>query len=278
MTPMPVAPSTVIPLAEARQDKRRIAESFGKAASTYDAAATLQQLVAARARLGLPELDPQSSILDMGCGTGNETCALVERYPDADVTGLDLSQGMLDFAKENPALFQCRWVIGDIEELPFNEAQFDLVFSSLAIQWCECFSEVMAQVHRVLKPGGWFVYSTLAAGSLHELEAAWKAVDDKPHVNNYESLAIQKQRASASELNIVSLRQQTETLYYPTVIHLLREMKALGANTVVENQQKGLAGRSTLRMLAEGYKPFSAEKGLPASYQVIYGVLRKSHT
>ena len=276
MTPMPVAPSPVTPLVEARQDKRRIAETFGKAACTYDAAATLQQLVAARARLGLPDFDKPPSVLDMGCGTGNETRALVERYPGADVTGLDLSQGMLDFAKENPALSQCNWAIGDIEELPFNKAQFDLVFSSLAIQWCECLSEVMAQVYRVLKPGGWFVYSTLAAGSLYELEAAWKEVDDNSHVNNYESLTLQKQRASASELNIVSLRQQTETLYYPSVTHLLREMKALGANTVVENQQKGLAGRSTLRKLAEGYKPFATEKGLPASYQVIYGVLRKS--
>ena len=278
MTPMPVITSPATPLTETRQDKRRIAETFGKAASTYDAAATLQQLVAARARLGLPDLNIQSSILDMGCGTGNETRALVERYPDAKVTGLDLSQGMLDFARENPALSQCRWAIGDIEELPFNESQFDLVFSSLAIQWCECLSEVMAQVHRVLKPGGWFVYSTLTEGSLHELNTAWKAVDDKPHVNNYESLALQKQRASASELNVISLRQQTETLYYPTVTNLLREMKALGANTVVENQQKGLAGRSTLRKLAEGYKPFATEKGLPASYQVIYGVLRKSQS
>ncbi|WP_281646500.1 malonyl-ACP O-methyltransferase BioC [Parendozoicomonas sp. Alg238-R29] len=258
-----------------RQDKRRIAETFGKAATTYDAAASLQQLVAARARLGLPELDLQASILDMGCGTGNETRALVERYPEADITGLDLSQGMLDFASQNPFLSNCHWAIGDIEELPFNEEQFDLVFSSLAIQWCECLSEVMAQVHRVLKPGGWFVFSTLAAGSLHELNAAWKSVDDKPHVNSYESLSRQKQRVASSDLSISSLRQQTETLYYPSVTHLFKEMKALGVNTVTETQQKGLAGKSTIRKLTEGYKPFVTEKGLPASYQVIYGVLRK---
>ncbi|WP_196221448.1 malonyl-ACP O-methyltransferase BioC [Sansalvadorimonas verongulae] len=260
----------------ARQNKRRIAETFGKAASTYDAAATLQQRVAARARLGLPELGAQSSILDMGCGTGNETHALLSRYPNADITGLDISQGMLDFASENPALANCHWAIGDIEELPFEEETFDLVFSSLAIQWCDCLSEVMAQVHRVLKPGGWFVYSTLTEGSLHELSSAWQSVDDKPHVNTYESLARQKQRAADSDLKVVSLRQQTETLYYPTVTHLLREMKALGANTVVEKQQKGLAGRSVLRKLSEGYKPFATEKGLPASYQVVYGVLHKA--
>ena len=276
MTPAPVPFFPEPAVVSVRQDKNRIAEAFSKAACTYDAAAILQQRVADRARLGLPECGVQPSILDMGCGTGNETRALVARYPGADITGLDLSQGMLDFASKNPELVNCHWAIGDIEELPFEAEQFDLVFSSLAVQWCDCLSEVMAQVHRVLRPGGWFVYSTLAEGSLHELSAAWNAVDDQPHVNTYESFARQKQRAVDSNLNIVTLKQQTEILYYPTVTHLLREMKALGANTVVENQHKGLAGRSTLRKLSEGYKPFATEKGLPASYQVVYGVLRKS--
>ena len=169
----------------------------------------------------------------------------------------------------------CRWAIGDIEELPFEaEQQFDLVFSSLAIQWCENLSEVLAQVQRVLKPGGWFVFSTLAAGSLHELKAAWKAVDDESHVNSYESVSRQRQRIAASDFNIMSLCQQTETLYYPSVLHLLREMKALGANTVVDREHKGLSGRQTLRNLSRGYKPYHSDKGFPVSYQVIYGVLQ----
>ncbi len=263
-----------------KADKRRIAEAFGKAATTYDAAASLQQLVASRTRLGLPELPQDAQVLDMGCGTGKETRALRERYPAAKMTGLDLSAGMLDFARQHYELDNCQWAIGDIEELPFNEQQFDLVFSSLAIQWCECLSEVLAQVHRVLKPGGWFVFSTLAAGSLSELNAAWKTVDDRPHVNNYESLSCQKQRVASSEFQCVSLRQQTETLYYPAVMYLLREMKALGANTVVEDSpeersKKGLSGKRALEALNKGYQPYRSDKGLPASYQVIYGVLHK---
>ena len=256
-------------------DKRRIAETFGRAASTYDSAATLQQRVAARARLGLPELAANASILDMGCGTGNETIALVERYGNADITGLDLSEGMLAWAGSRPELKACKLLAGDIEELPFTEGQFDLVFSSLAIQWCECMSEVISQVQRVLKPGGWFVFSTLAEGSLGELNQAWRSVDDKSHVNCYESFAAQQSRAKSSELSVVSLRQHTETLFYPTVISLLREMKALGANTVVESQAQGLAGRRVLARLMDGYQPFATASGLPASYQVVYGVMRK---
>ncbi|CAM3471280.1 malonyl-ACP O-methyltransferase BioC [Parendozoicomonas haliclonae] len=259
-----------------RIDKQRVADTFGKAARTYDAAATLQQRVAARARLGLPELGDHAAILDMGCGTGKETIALRNRYPDADITGLDLSDGMLAYARDRKELDGCHWIVGDIEELPFEPEDFDLVFSSLAIQWCESLSEVLAQVYRVLKPGGWFVFSTLAEGSLYELEKAWQAVDSKPHVNSYEAFECQKRRVATSEFQTCSLRQQTETLYYPSVMHLLREMKSLGANTVVGSEVSGLSGRRTLKSLSEGYASFSSERGLPASYQVIYGVLRKS--
>ncbi len=256
-----------------KNDKRRIAETFGRAAPTYDAAATLQKRVAARARLGLPE--QAGEILDMGCGTGQETVALRQRYPLAALTGLDLSEGMLSFASGRSELANCRWINGDIEELPFTVGEFDLVFSSLAVQWCENLSEVLAQVHSILKPGGSFVFSTLAAGSLKELKTAWTSVDDQSHVNRYEGFPYQKRRVENSGFEVISLRQQAEVLYYPSVIHLLREMKALGANTVVENERKGLAGRKTLKALQQGYQPFQQEQGLPATYQVVYGVLRK---
>ncbi len=257
-------------------NKRQIASSFSKAAGTYDAAATLQQIVAARTRLGLPELGSDNpAILDLGCGTGFETRSLVQRYPGADITGLDISEGMLDYARSQPDLKQCHWLSGDIEELPFQGNLFDLVFSSLAIQWCDCFSEVLEQVRRVLKPGGYFVFSTLADGSLYELQKAWLSVDNNPHVNCHENYLEQRQRVVSSGLAPETFCQHTETLYYPTVLHLLREMKALGANTVIDSQQRGLSGRRVLNGLSKGYQPFASDKGYPASYRVIYGVLQK---
>ncbi len=256
-------------------DKRRIAEKFGRAAKSYDASANLQQLVASRTRLGLPELADNAVILDMGCGTGKETLALRNRYPENVMAGLDLSDGMLTFAQKQPALVDCKWIVGDIEELPFAEETFDLIFSSLAIQWCESLSEVLAQVYRVLKPGGWFVFSTLAAGSLFELQTAWRNVDDEIHVNSYETFERQMHCVAAEEFQIISLHQRMETLYYPAVLNLLREIKALGANTVVGSDNQSLLGRRTLRQLESGYLPFQISKGLPASYQVIYGVLCK---
>ena len=100
------------------------------------------------------------AILDMGCGTGRETQALQNHYPMRQLTGLDLSDGMLAYARKRYLLGGGRWLAGDIENLPLRNEMFDLVFSSLAIQWCESLTNVLDEVYQVLKPGGWFVFST----------------------------------------------------------------------------------------------------------------------
>ena len=65
-----------------------------------------------------------------------------------------------------------------------------------------------------------------------------------------------------------------EVLFYPDVISLLRELKSLGVNTVLEGQ-RGLMTRSKLNQLQKAYELHRTDAGLPLTYQVIYGVLQK---
>ena len=257
--------------------KRRIASNFSRAAITYDSSASLQQRVATKLRSHLPTFDRDSplTMLDMGCGTGRETAALQLHYPKAIITGLDLSEGMLAYARSHYLLEIGIWIQGDIERMPFTNNTFDLAFSSLAIQWCESLGNVLVEVYRVLKPGGWFLFSTLAEGSLDELRQAWLSVDNQQHVNSYLSHKRQESYISQSEFYVSSLYQKTEVMYYPSVKSLLKEMKGLGANTVISQKSIGLSRRNPLLQLRNGYSAFRTAQGLPASYQVIYGVLQK---
>ena len=253
--------------------KQRVAANFDRAASTYDAAAILQKRVATRAMLGLPsELQPER-VLDLGSGTGSQTPLLATHYPEARVVGLDMAMGMLQYARSVNRLRPLHWCAGDIEALPFTGESFDVAFSSLAIQWCQL-SQVLAEVERILKPGGWFVFSTLATGTMDELRKAWSAVDGNVHVNGFESYDVQRQRSVQSGLEIRSFRLQTETLYYDSVNQILRSLKALGVNTVHARGQ-GLMTRSCLVRLQQAYEESREESGLPLSYKVIYGALRK---
>lgn len=255
----------------ARADKRRVAANFSKAAATYDLAATLQERVAAQAMLGLPASCHPGRVLDMGSGTGLQTAQLAEHYPGASVTGMDLAQGMLSFARQQYS--GVKWCSGDIEALPFLDESFDIVFSSMAIQWCSL-QKVLEEACRVLQPGGWFIFSTLAAGTMQELRQAWAAVDGYSHVNGFESYRVQKNTLQQSAFRVHSFRQQTEIVYYPSVIQLLRDLKALGVNTVPSRQQ-GLVSKGRITQMQKAYGQFRTEAGLPLSYQVLYGTLYK---
>ncbi|WP_426414925.1 malonyl-ACP O-methyltransferase BioC [Aestuariirhabdus sp. LZHN29] len=255
-------------------DKRAIAESFGRAADSYDDAAHLQQQVAGEVLASIPHGLSPAAVLDIGCGTGMHTGQLQQRYPRALVVGCDLAQGMLRHARCNfpsPA-----WCGGDAENLPFQSGSVDLVFSSLAIQWCDRFSSVLDEAYRVLRPGGFFVFSTLCEGTLYELRRAWQTVDGFSHVNEYPSFDDLGGDTSRSDFSIRQLQSIPHRLHYDRVAQLSRELIELGANTLTGARRRGLMTPSRLKALQFGYEQFRDEQQrLPATYQVVFGVLSK---
>ena len=72
-----------------------------------------------------------NTIMDLGCGPGNSTAVLAERWPDAAITGLDSSMEMLDHARSTYP--QHTWVQGDISEWADTAESYDLVFSNTAL-------------------------------------------------------------------------------------------------------------------------------------------------
>ena len=255
--------------------KQQIALRFGHAAPTYDRAATLQAQVANRMWGWLPAPPNITTVLDMGCGTGRQTARLGLHYNQACVIGMDLSYGMLTFAKKQNTPAANHWLSGDIDQLPCQNGCLDLVFSSLAIQWCDSLEHVLSEMARVLKPGGRAVFSTLAAGSLHELNAAWQAVDCARHVNRYADENDQYQMIKASGLKTVHFETVAERFYYPNILQLLRQIKAVGANTVTGRQAGPIMGRNILTQLGQAYQPFVTCAGLPITYRVIYAAVQK---
>src|SRR5690606_11416745 len=175
-----------VPMNETTLDKRLVAESFSRAAPTYDKAAALQRTVGSNLLGRLPRDFVPVDILDLGCGTGHFTRALAACF-DTPVIGLDLAEGMLRHANEHsPGLDH--WITADAERLPLRSESRDLIFSSLAMQWCPRLEQALAGAWRVLRPGGCLAFSALLEGSLEELRQSWKAVDNLVHVNSFMSL------------------------------------------------------------------------------------------
>ena len=100
----------------------------------------------ARVVLSAPE-----QLADLGCGPGNSTALLVQRWPQAKVTGVDNSAAML--AKARASGIRASWVESDIAEWT-PAAPVDLLFSNAALQWLPGHARLLPQLLGHVRPGG----------------------------------------------------------------------------------------------------------------------------
>ena len=254
-------------------DKRQVAASFSRAADSYDSVAALQRSVGAQLLARLPTGLAPRRWLDLGCGTGHFSRALGELFPAAEGVGLDIAEGMLRHAR--PLGGARQFIAGDAECLPLRDESCDLLYSSLALQWCGDFQAVLREARRVLRPGGVLGFSSLCVGTLQELRDSWQAVDGFVHVNRFRRFADYRQLCGASGLGLLSLETRAEVLHFADLRSLTHELKALGAHNLNPGRPGGLTGRARILALREAYERFRQPQGLPATYQVVYGVLRK---
>jgi len=261
-------------------EKRDVAASFSRAANTYDTVARLQRevgeqlLTLLHERFDAAQWAP-TTVLDLGCGTGYFRAALRARYPRAQYVGLDIAAGMVSHARERAAP-DCAWIVADAEALPLASASVDLVFSSLAVQWCHRPEHLFAELARVLRPGGRCVFTSLGPRTLCELREAWAAVDARQHVNAFLPVAALHGAARRLRGLTVTLESRPFRMQYARVRDLLDELKALGAHNMNRGRPAGLTSRRTLQGMLEAYERQRSDGVLPATYDVIFGVVEIS--
>lgn len=103
----------------------------------------------------LPDLEGKR-ILMLGCGTAEESEILI-KYNPKKITGIDISEKSIAVAKESYS--NCDFYVGDMLSLPFNDNNFDFIFSSLAISHVEDKSKVFKELYRVLDNEGQLLFS-----------------------------------------------------------------------------------------------------------------------
>ena len=261
-------------------DKARVRASFDRAAKTYDAAAVLQKLVRDEmlSRLDLVKIKPKA-MLDAGCGTGYGSFSLQNKFKNAQVVSLDIALGMLQKTKSqqpflNKLFSKQHLLCADIENLPIASASMGLVWSNLALQWCNDLDGAFSEVARVLQPNSLFMFSTFGPDTLKELRAA--SNNGHTHVSRFIDMhdigdALTRAGFSAPVLDV-----EHYTLTYDDVKSVMKDLKNIGAHNATSGRARGLQGRGFLQNLTQQYEQFRTglkENGgkLPATFEVIYG-------
>ncbi len=101
-------------------------------------------------------VQPKMNVLDIGCGTGTLTLMLKRAHPEAQVTGMDGDQEVLDIARDKSRGTDIQWDEGLASSLPYPDAVFDRVVTSLVIHHLITDDKRRAfkEIYRVLKPLG----------------------------------------------------------------------------------------------------------------------------
>ena len=134
-------------------------------------------------------------VVDLGCGYG-WFCRWASEHGAAEVLGLDVSEKMLERAKETTSAANIRYERADLEHLDLPVCTFDLAYSSLALHYIKDLSGLFAKLHAALKPGGHFVFSIEHPIFMAPVEPGWLIAADGRKVWPLDSYQVEGPRVT----------------------------------------------------------------------------------
>ena len=139
-------------------------EGFSKGAGSYDDAVRHNIAGSERLVMSLPDGD-HARVLDVGCGTGFSSAAMLRRFDVSELVGVDPAEGMLEvFATKLGGFPGVRIELRaeDVMEMGVEDGTFDAVICAMALHWFPDKPRAVARMARALRPGG--VIGILTAG------------------------------------------------------------------------------------------------------------------
>jgi malonyl-CoA O-methyltransferase len=278
-------------------DSRRLRRIFDRRAATFDEVAFLPREIAQRMRerLDFIKVAP-TSVLDAGCGAGEDIPALRERFPEAPVFGTDLSHGMLSRALHHDAgdtswrrflpasLGKAlgargpRFAQADFSALPFAAGAFEFIWSNLALHWHSRPDLVFPEWQRVLKVNGLLMFSTLGPDTLKELRGAYAEIEaahgiaSRKHVIDFVDMHDLGDMLVEAGFEIPVMDQETLTITYKSPESLRADVRRWGAYPFERDAHDcAFARRLHKALLAALEARRRADGTIALSFEVIYG-------
>ncbi|MEG3617418.1 methyltransferase domain-containing protein [Magnetovibrio sp. PR-2] len=248
--------------------KSQIVDAFSKSADSYEQASQVQAQVAAQvAALALDGLVSAPDVLEIGCGTGGLTRHLLTGTSGGRFVITDIAPNMVDKCKTQCADPRVDYLCMDGERPSLEGRQFDLIVSSLAVQWFADLQAGLAELAGLLKPGGQLLFSTLGCETFANWRAAHAALGLKDGTRSYPDLT-EIEALMPSGGSVVLWEERIERAYDDAHV-FARRLKTIGANTPASGH-KPLSPKDFRRISAHLGENFTD------SYHIVYACFIKS--
>jgi ubiquinone/menaquinone biosynthesis C-methylase UbiE len=159
-------------------DGRDVGRSFDRSAAEYEELLAPNRIGAQRLVAAIPDGD-YARVLDVGCGTGFATEAMIARFGSRRVTGVDPSEGMLEQFREKLAGLgaEVELIRAGVHEMPVPAGAYDAVVSGMAFHWFPDKPAAIAAMARCLRPGGTLAVLASGRGTDEEFRLLLEAVE-----------------------------------------------------------------------------------------------------
>lgn len=246
--------------------KSLVKRNFSRFAGRYDGYSSVQQRAGQRLINGLGS-EMFRQILDIGCGTGNYTLLLREKFPRADIKAVDFSSSMIEVAANKLAGQQIEFAVADAELMALNR-RFDLITSNACFQWFGNLERAIENYKGAIENGGVVLFSIFGPKTFARLrDAISRLLKKEISISSNDFLDADGLTAILKKnFNNISVEEQIFEETYPSVRQLLSTIKYTGT------QGAGIGGgRLTRGQIAELEKIYKDEfKIVSATYQVFY--------
>ena len=232
------------------------------------------------------DLQPGERVLDVACGTGLIARLAAEQVaPSGSVTAIDIAPDMIDVAEStaSPAGIDIEWQVGDATSLPFPDDSYDVVLCQMGLMFMEDRLAALAQMRRVLAPGGRVVVNT--PGSIQPVfELMEQAIVDhiSPELGGFVRAVFSMHEPDAvarllreAELDDVSSTVSTATLQLPPPADFLWQYVNLTPMGPFVAQAPETARAAMERQVVDTWQPYVVDGATLVEQPMVLAAGRK---
>ena len=147
----------------------------------------------------------------------------------------------------------------------------DMVWSNLAVQWCNDLPATFVELHRVIKTDGLLMFSTFGPDTLQELRIAFDGVDGYNHVNRFADMHDIGDMLVAAGFADPVMEMERLTLTYDDVRAVMQDLRSIGAHNATAGRAPGMMGKARWARIMQNYETLRRDGKLPATFEIVYG-------